>query len=142
MSDPLAPFRKAPRVVASQPATVSAPVLDHGEYIAFGVKDRVDCMKIHFANNPSRSPLARPHDIIYSPLGVDFVLLWDFLIIEVTGKNLLDVVHAIQAGTCDFIQEFDRDRWAVPKDTSAAFIESISVFVPKGAPDGKGQKGK
>jgi hypothetical protein len=129
MSDPLAPFRKRPASATPHAAAISTE--DRGGYVAFDAKDRVERLKIHRANNPSRSPFGPPLDVMFDgEFGTNFVLMWDFLIVEVVGRNLQEVVHAIQNGTCDFIQEFDRDRWDMPKDNSAAFIESITVHVP------------
>jgi hypothetical protein len=47
----------------------------------------------------------------------------------VRGRNLQPVVTALESGMADFIQEFDRKKWSMPKDDKAPFIESIEVVV-------------
>ena len=54
----------------------------------------------------------------------------------------VDLAHAVDdfvngggGGTsADFIQEFDPDRWQMPKDDKAPFIESIEVIVQESGP--------
>ncbi|MBI3867418.1 MAG: hypothetical protein HY299_02720 [Verrucomicrobia bacterium] len=127
MNDPLAQFRK------KQPTREQSPPTDQGpeDYLAFGTKDRVERLRVRRAAAPTRSPgYAYLLDISYDgPFGTNFVLAYTFLMVLVRGKNLQQVVTALELGTCDFIQEYDPDRWAKPSDATAAFIESIEVVV-------------
>jgi hypothetical protein len=45
----------------------------------------------------------------------------------VRGRNLQEIVFAIQNNMAVYIQEFDPDRWPKPKDDKAPFIENIDV---------------
>ncbi len=130
MNDPLSQFRK--RVPGA--ATDSTPPKGTDEYVAFDAKDKVDRLKIRRANDPTRSPgYAYLLDIVYDgPFGTNFVLVYTFLMVLVKGRNLQNVITALEMGTADFIQEFDADRWQVPADTKAPFIESIEVVVQEG----------
>jgi len=117
MSDPLAQYRKPPP--------------PPGEYVAFDAKDNVSRLKIGRANDPTRSPgYNYLLDVVYDgEFGTNFTLIYTFLMVLVRGRNLQPVVMALQMGTADFIQEFDPDRWQMPKDEKAPFIESIHVVV-------------
>ena len=131
MADPLAQFRRKPAADADPKPASSEP----GEYVAFGVKDHVQRLKIRRANAPTRAPAYdRLQDISYDgEFGFNFVLFYTFMIVMVRGRNLQPVVAALETGTADFIQEFDADLWAEPKDAAAPFIESIHVEVMEGS---------
>ena len=143
MSDPLAPFRKRPPTGGAQPGrTAAAPHDDRADYKAFDSKDRVERLRIHRRADQSRSPsYALLMDITYDDYwGTEFVLVWDFMLVLVTGNNLQEVVKSIQLGTAVFIQEFDQDRWDKPSDPNAPFIDSIEVIPAQHLPDGKTEK--
>jgi hypothetical protein len=55
--------------------------------------------------------------------------------VKVRGTNLLPIVTALELGTADYIQEFDAERWAKPKDPKAPLIESIEVVVKENGPE-------
>lgn len=131
MNDPLSQFRR--RVPGS--ATEPTPPKGADDYAAFDAKDKVDRLKIRRANDPTRSPgYAYLLDIVYDgPYGTNFVLVYTFLMVLVKGRNLQNVITALEMGTADFIQEFDADRWQVPTDSKAPFIESIEVVVQEGS---------
>jgi hypothetical protein len=132
MNDPLAAFRKKP----SGPGSETAPPETPEGYVAFDAKDKVDRLKIRRANATTRSPgYAYLLDVVYDgAYGTNFVLVYTFLMVMVRGSNLQPVVTALQMGTADFIQEFDADRWQIPKDDKAPFIESIEVVVQENGP--------
>ena len=139
MSDPLAQYRKKPVGTVAEPPPPKGPE----EYVAFDAKDKVDRLSIRQANLKSRTPaycylLDITHD---GPFGTNFVLYYSFMMmVLVEGKNLQPVIMAVQMGTADFIQEYDPDRWAKPKDSKAPFIESITVIVEQGGPSNTPQK--
>lgn len=134
MNDPLARYRKKPQgnVQAETP-----PPKEPSEYVAFDAKDKIERLSIRHANAESRTPsygylLDITHD---GPFGTNFVLYYSFMmVVMVEGKNLQPVIMAIQMGTAEFIQEYDPDRWPMPKDSKAPFIESIKVVVQQGGP--------
>jgi hypothetical protein len=59
--------------------------------------------------------------------GTNVVLIYTFLMVSVSGRNLPNVILALESGTAEFIQEFDPDKWSKPADASAPFIQSIEV---------------
>lgn len=132
MTDPLAQFRKKPVVVSSTPPAAMATA---EAYAAFGAKDRTERLRIRRAMAPTRSPSYNYLlDVLYDgSFGTNFSLLYTFMVVLVRGRNLQAVVSALEAGTADFIQEFDSDRWTRP-DANAPFIESIEVVVQENAP--------
>jgi hypothetical protein len=132
MTDPLAQFRKKPVGAAE----LTPPPKGPEEYVAFDAKDKVDRLKIRRANDPTRSPgYAYLLDVVYDgPHGTNFVLVYTFLMVLVRGRNLQPVIMALEMSTADFIQEFDADRWQMPKDAKAPFIESIEVVVQDNGP--------
>jgi hypothetical protein len=140
MNDPLAQFRKKPVASATEAAPPKGPV----GYVAFDAKDRVERLKILSAKENTRSP--RYHDLLDvaydGPYGSNFVLIYSFMIIVlVEGRNLQPVIQALQMGTADFIQEFDAEKWQMPSDEKAPFIESITIVKQEGSPSlpGDGQ---
>jgi len=137
MGDPLAQFRKTPVAPAGAVlggAGTGKPT-EPDAYTAFGTKDKVLRLRIRRAMAPTRSPgYAYLMDVVYDgSYGTNFVLVYTFLMVLVRGKNLQQLVFALEGGMADYIQEFDPDRWAKPTDETAAFIESIEVVVPQGA---------
>ncbi len=127
MSDPLAQFRKKVPVAAAPAAATGKP----SEYAAFGAKDRVTRLQLRRVLNPWRSPAySNLLDISYDgEHGLNFVLVYGFMFVLVRGKNLQAVVHAIQEGTAEFIQQFDADQWQEPAP-GAPLIESIEIAQP------------
>lgn len=134
MNDPLAQYRRKP---AESTPSDSPPPKTPVEYVAFDAKDKVERLSIRQANQQSRTPaycylLDITHD---GPFGTNFVLYYSFMIIVmVEGKNLQPVIAALQMGSADFIQEYDPDRWPMPRDAKAPLIESIKVVVQQGGP--------
>ena len=132
--DPLAAFRKTP--LTDKPLTGGSPPVKVKEgYLAFGAKDKVDRLKIRRATNPTRSPgYHYLLDVVYDDeYGMNFVLVYTFLMVMVRGQNLQSVVFALETSQADFIQEFDPARWNKPADKTAPFIEAIEVIVQDSA---------
>ena len=48
-------------------------------------------------------------------------------VVTIQGRNLQPIADAIGRNSCDFIQEFDPERWDYPADHNAPFIESITI---------------
>jgi hypothetical protein len=65
-------------------------------------------------------------DGIYGTL---VVLIYSAAVVVIKGRNLQHLADAIDAETCEFIQEFDPARWAMPVDEKEPFIEELSVHV-------------
>ncbi len=100
---------------------------DGEEYEAFDVKDR------RLLNLYVR-PIADPYQwvsyryllhSVAAPDGTRLDLVFSFLLITITGRNLLVIGDAIAKERCGFLQQFDVEKWPRPKDTSAPFIETI-----------------
>ena len=133
MSDPLAQYRKKPPGVLVEPPPPQGP----DEYVAFDAKGKLERLSIRQAKEEWRTPgygylLDIAHD---GPYGTNFALYYSFMmIVLVEGRNLQPLIMALQMGTAEFIQEYDYDRWPMPKDGTAPFIESIKVVVEQGGP--------
>ena len=55
-------------------------------------------------------------DILYNGrFGTSFVLLYSFMAVEVTGKSMQPIIHAIQSGTCAFLQDFHPNEFVSPQ---------------------------
>lgn len=61
--------------------------------------------------------------------GTQIGLVFSFAVVTIRGRNLQSVAEAIDAECCEFIQEFDRERWEMPSDPKAPFIERIDIHV-------------
>jgi len=128
MTDPLAQFRKKP--LEATGANIPLKAKQSDEYVAFEGKDRVDRLRIRRALAPTRSPrYLYLYDMAYDgEYGTNFVLVFEFMVVLVTGRNLQAVIAAIEAGTADFIQEYHPDIWQKPAD-DAPLIESIQIYM-------------
>ena len=120
MTDLLAAYRRKP--------TVEADKVPSG-YVAFGGKDRVERLKIRFANGLTHAPRYFylrniSHD---GEHGTNCVLLFEFMVVLLKGKNLQSLISSLMLGTVDFIQEFNPDVWLKPSDDSP-LIEAIEII--------------
>ena len=127
--DPLAAFRKRSGVGHVETAT---PVEEAEGYLAFAAKERVDRLKIHLADNLTHAPDYKfLVSLVYDgDFGTHCTLVFTIHSVKLAGRNLLPVIKAIQAGTADFIRQYDADKWPKPNDNDAPFIESIEVIQP------------
>ncbi|GHO54168.1 hypothetical protein [Ktedonobacter robiniae] len=53
-----------------------------------------------------------------------FTLIYSFMAVEIKGRNLKEIRHAMQTGRCEFIQEYHENEFAQPAK-GAAIIESV-----------------
>jgi hypothetical protein len=129
--DPLAQFRKKPAE-----ATTGAAAAGPGVYEAFKAVDR---RQYRLSIRPANRAWER---VTYSYLlrivedgafGTEIALVYTFMVVVIKGKNLQPVAEAINGEGCEFIQEYDRDKWEKPTDQAAPFIESIEIHVEKPA---------
>jgi hypothetical protein len=128
MSDPLAKFRPIPGSSSGAPGEPT-------EYVAFVGKDKPLYLDIRRANDPAHSPKYQFYlNTFYDDLkGTNFVIFYSFMVVRVTGRNLTDMIKAVKDEKCAFIQEFDPERWPMPKDEKTPFISSIMITM-EGAP--------
>jgi len=98
------------------------------EYVAFEVREGTDRLHIHRATQPSRYPgYHYLLDIVFDhDFGSMFTLIYSFMVVEVTGKNLEPVVHAISYGNCARIHEFHRNHYDSPPQGDP-LIEKIVI---------------
>ena len=120
MTDLLAAYRRKPIVEADKVPS---------GYVGFGGKDRVERLKIRFAKGLTHAPgYFYLRNISYDgEHGTNCVLLFDFMVVLLKGKNLQSLISSLMLGTVDFIQEFNPDVWVKPSDDSA-LIESIEII--------------
>lgn len=109
-------------------AELVPPVADPRHYEAFEVGQRPARLIIQCANGPSHSPAyGLLVNVIYDRrFGGSFVLVFNFMAITVTGRNLAAVVHAINHHRCSAITEFDAKAFDPPARDSPS-IERIEV---------------
>ena len=127
MNDPLAQFRRKP-IEPGRPVRASEAEAGAAEaYQAFQAKDKVERLRIRPAMEPWRAPNynALVDIACNGKYGTNFVLMFTHMAVFVEGRNLQAVIAAIEAGTADFIQQFDAQEWLRPTNDSAPFIESI-----------------
>lgn len=133
--DPLAQWRKTPR----PPISELPP--EPEKYLAFDTKDKVFRLRIRGADDSIYAPGYNILlNLLYDKQGTHFILTYTVLMVLVRGKNLQNVIFAIENGMADFIQEFDFKRWPEPTDASEPFIESIEVRVIENGMDAKEKK--
>ena len=117
MTDLLAAYRRKPLIESGK------------DYVAFGGKDRVERIKIRFAKGLTHAPgYFYLRNISYDgEHGTNCVLLFDFMVVLLKGKNLQSLISSLMLGTVDFIQEFNPDVWMKPADDSP-LIEAIEII--------------
>lgn len=98
------------------------------QYAAFEIRDRADRLHIMCATRPSRFPnYGYLLDIVYDDrLQSGFTLIYTFMIVEVFGRHLAPVVHAISYGNCERIREFSAKLYDAPA-MDEPFIDTIRV---------------
>jgi hypothetical protein len=124
--DLLAQYRRT----GSNPVGKAVPT-DSNEYVAFGVRDKVQRLRIRSLTAPVNSP---GYNILLNVVydgeqGTHFMLVYTVLMVLVRGKNLQKLVFAIENGHADYIQQFDPARWQKPTEADATIIDSIEVKV-------------
>ena len=135
MSDPLAQFRKD-RSSTGEPG---API-GSDEYQAFKAVDR---RQMRLAVRPTSHAWERvPYGYLLRVVedgiyGTELCLVYTFAVFVILGKNLTAIADAIADERCEFVQEFDPDRWPMPTDQNAPFVESIEVHVQRMPQDSK-----
>jgi hypothetical protein len=135
MSDPLAPFRTSPLAKSPAPRAPEA-VTGSRLYEAFNAKDnqrhgrlKIFSKKGGMAHAPRYSYL--PDVCFDSDDYTGFILITSTMLVKVKGRNLRPVAQAILLDTCEFIQEFREDKFDMPNDKEAPFIESIQFIVSR-----------
>jgi hypothetical protein len=95
-------------------------------------------------NRLSRSQYSlktRPKDDIWRRLNYDALLrieedqfygkaiglYFTFAVVLIKGRNLQSIADAIDVHQCEYVQEFDSQRWPEPTDEKAPFISELWV---------------
>jgi hypothetical protein len=123
--DLLAQYRRTP----PQPPVGRAVPTDSDEYVAFGVRDRTQRLRIRSLAAPVNAP---GYNILLNVVydgeqGTNFMLVYTVLMVMVQGKNLQKLIFAIENGHADYIQQFDPAKWQKPTAADATVIDSIEV---------------
>lgn len=62
--------------------------------------------------------------------GTQIGLVFSFSVVIIKGRNLLPIADAIDAQLCEYVQQFDAERWEMPPaDDKAPFVESMEIHV-------------
>ena len=135
----LAQFQKK----TTERPSVTAADYDDGLYHAFKAVDR-----------KQRRLLVRPVGaasewvtyqyllrIVLDPKATKLALIFSFMVITITGRNLFQLAEAVADERCDRIEVFDPKKWLKPTDAQAAFVEAVE-FVTDRPPMESTNKGK
>ena len=130
---PAVTITPAVRPVVPEPMQTEAP--SDRVYQAFETHERAARLNIRCARIPSRYPgYNYLLDVIYDyDFSASFTLIYTFMVVEVKGRNLDPVVHAIAHGSCGRITEFHPRRHEKPAGDDP-IIESVEIV------DGHNQK--
>jgi hypothetical protein len=136
--------READRQPLPSPADEGdMPLFSHDRtYAALEFRDNATRLHIQCASLPSRLPAySYLLDIIYDhDHDSIFTLVYSFMVVEVTGRNLWPIVHAINFGRAERIREFHKKLYDPPASQKDPFIESIKItaaVLPSGEERGK-----
>jgi hypothetical protein len=136
MNDPLAQFRRD-----KGSSGESSTPYGSDDYEAFKAVDR---RQIRLAVRPTNHAWERvPYGYLLRVVedgiyGTELCLVYTFAVFVILGRNLSGIADAIADERCEFVQEYDPSRWAMPTDEKAPFVESIEVHVQKLASEPKG----
>jgi hypothetical protein len=97
-------------------------------YEAFDAKDRSKYLQIRTASGAHRAPAyAYLLDVISNgDKGTEIALLFSFMEVKITGRNLQNMAHALVKRECAFIQEFDYGKFEPPEPIEP-FIEGLEI---------------
>jgi hypothetical protein len=97
-------------------------------YEAFDAKDRSKYLQIRTAEGTHRAPTyAYLLDVISDgDKGTAIALLFSFMEVKITGRNLQNMAHALVKRECAFVQEFDYSRFD-PPEPDEPFIERLEI---------------
>lgn len=142
--DPLTRFtsRLRPQTAAAaapKPQPAPALVVDHhtgGRQAYEAFENQVRSMNVEvrcFRSGLSYSiPYAHLGAIVFNfRTGGELMFTGCGYAVTIKGRNLRDILLALNLHTCGFIQEFHPDAFVIPQpeDSTAAFVESIEVEV-------------
>jgi hypothetical protein len=98
-------------------------------YQAFDSKDRSRRLRIRRAKESAHTPDYRYLlNISYDDKNwSDFILTYSFMQVQVTGRNLQNIILGIENNGIGLIQEFDGTVFSQP-EPDEAFIESIEII--------------
>jgi hypothetical protein len=106
------------------------PVPHGGAYVAFEVLQHAQRLHIVMAAEPSEFPgypyLLNIHFDQHQQSG--FTLIYTFMVVQVTGRNLWPVVHAINLGNCALMREYHPKLYSRPPAGDEPFIEKIHII--------------
>lgn len=124
--DPQLRLHKPAQDVAT--GAVETTTTDPRQYQAFETGPKPARLIIQCANSPSHSPsYGLLVNVIFDRrFGGSFVLVFNFMAVTVTGRNLAAVVHAINHHRCVAITEFDPQAFDTPAGDDSV-IENIAV---------------
>jgi hypothetical protein len=69
--------------------------------------------------------------IVLDPKATRIALVFSFMAVTITGRNLTQMAGALAEERCEFIQEFDPKHWPKPTDPEAAYVESIEFITER-----------
>jgi hypothetical protein len=64
--------------------------------------------------------------------GTEIALVYTFCVVVIKGRNLQPIAEAIDAESCEFIQQYDPDTWQKPSDAQAPIIDNIKIHSDPG----------
>ena len=140
--DPLAQYRRPGVRRPERPAPERAG--GKPPYVAFEGKDKLLSLDIRRVRGTTHSPrynyllnVAYDHGIYET-----FVLYYSFMQVKVRGRNLREVITAINLHKCEYIQDFHPGEYEQPKPNEP-LIEAIMIeWRGPTIDDQDGEKGK
>jgi hypothetical protein len=108
------------------------PPLRPEKYTAFRLGKRRERLIIDRAASPMRFPAYHElRDISFDQAyQLGFNLFFQAMTVEITGKNLWPVVHAIASGRCQAVYEYHAKLYPAPPEKGEPWIESIKLLPP------------
>ncbi|POZ49654.1 hypothetical protein [Methylovulum psychrotolerans] len=99
------------------------------EYQAFDAKDRSKIIRIRRTNGTHHAPANTYLLDVVSDGGKnqEIAIIYSFMVVKITGRNLQHLQLAIEKRECDFIQNYDAEVFATP-ESDEAVIDSIEII--------------
>ena len=104
-------------------------------YVAHEVREHSTRLHICCATQPSHYPAySSLLDIIHDEhFDKAFTLVYSFMLVEITGNHLKEIVHAINYGNCERIREYHNKLHDRPGVHDAPIIQSVTITAAVGA---------
>lgn len=133
--DRLARYRKT-ETAAERPQASTASADDYEHYLAFKAVDRAQRRLLIKPVGAAQEflPFHYLLRVVLDPKQARLALIFSFMAVTLTGRNLGPIAEAVASEHCEFIEQFDSKQWKRPAP-DAPIIETIEFVTERESPE-------